>query len=77
MDPAAARGEAMGLHGTALLIGGAASAPIAGAIIDAHGPAWAFAVAGLVGVVMVLVALPFWKGADEPEPVREPVSVAS
>ncbi|MBB3731941.1 MFS transporter [Nonomuraea dietziae] len=75
--PAAARGEAMGLHGTALLIGGAASAPIAGAIIDAHGPAWAFAVAGLVGVVMVLVALPFWKGADEPEAVREPVSMAS
>ena len=39
----------MGLHGTALLIGGALSAPIAGAIIDAHGPAWAFVVAGLRG----------------------------
>ncbi|GAA0945811.1 MFS transporter [Nonomuraea longicatena] len=59
--PATARGEAMGLHGTALLIGGASSAPVAGAIIDAHGPVWSFAVAGLVGVVMVLVALPFWR----------------
>ncbi|MET9340946.1 MFS transporter [Nonomuraea sp. NPDC003804] len=72
--PAAARGEAMGLHGTALLIGGAASAPIAGAVIDAHGPSWAFALAGLVAVVMVLVALPFWKRTPQPETaaVREP-----
>lgn len=59
--PAGARGEAMGLHGTALLIGGAASAPIAGAVIDAHGPSWAFAIGGSVAVVMVLVALPFWR----------------
>ncbi|MEU0570085.1 MFS transporter [Nonomuraea sp. NPDC005983] len=59
--PAGARGEAMGFHGTALLIGGASSAPIAGAIIDAHGPAWAFVVAGLAGVAMVVVALPFWR----------------
>ena len=51
----------MGFHGTALLIGGAASAPIAGAVIDGHGPEWAFAVAGLVGVAMVVVALPFWR----------------
>ncbi|SEG85408.1 Predicted arabinose efflux permease, MFS family [Nonomuraea solani] len=59
--PSAARGEAMGLHGTALLIGGAASAPIAGLIIDGSGPGWAFAVSGLVGVAIVLAALPFWR----------------
>ncbi|WP_219461596.1 MFS transporter [Nonomuraea rhizosphaerae] len=59
--PASARGEAMGLHGTALLVGGAVSAPIAGAIIDTYGPTWAFVAAGLVGVVMVLLALPFWR----------------
>ncbi|GAA2211077.1 MFS transporter [Nonomuraea monospora] len=59
--PSAARGEAMGFHGTALLIGGAASAPIAGAVIDGAGPEWAFVLAGVVGVAMVLVALPFWR----------------
>lgn len=59
--PAGARGEAMGLHGTALLIGGAASAPIAGSIIDAHGPSWAFAVGGSVAVLMVLIAVPLWR----------------
>jgi MFS family permease len=56
----------MGLHGTALLIGAASSAPIAGAIIDAHGASWAFAVAGLIGVVIVLVALPFWRRPPRP-----------
>ncbi|WP_433255031.1 MFS transporter [Streptosporangium sp. CA-135522] len=72
--PVGARGEAMGLHGTALLIGGAASAPIAGAIIDGAGPGWALAAAGVVGVVMVLVALPFWRRI--PEPVEQPVTAA-
>lgn len=69
--PAGARGEAMGFHGTALLVGGALSAPIAGAIIDAHGPAWAFVVAGLVGVAMVLVALPFWRRRPQPAAADE------
>ncbi|MFC5826569.1 MFS transporter [Nonomuraea insulae] len=59
--PSGARGEAMGLQSTALLVGGAVSAPIAGAVIDGSGPEWAFVVAGLVGVAMVLVALPFWR----------------
>ena len=70
--PAGARGEAMGLHGTALLIGGTLSAPIAGAIIDAHGARWAFAVAGLIGIAIVLVALPFWR-----RPPRPPAAVVS
>ncbi|MDF2709331.1 MAG: transporter [Nonomuraea muscovyensis] len=70
--PAAARGEAMGLHGTALLVGGAASAPIAGLIIDSHGPGWAFAVAGTVSVAMALVALPFLRRRPLAEPVHVP-----
>lgn len=73
--PAAARGEAMGLHGTALLIGGAAAAPIAGAIIDGPGPGWAFAAAGLVCVLLVGAAVPFWRRTGSP--AEEPVLVAA
>ena len=58
--PASARGEAMGLHGTALTIGIAAGSPVAGAVIDAHGPTWGYAMAGGVGVLLVLAAAPFW-----------------
>jgi MFS family permease len=65
--PASARGEAMGLHGTALTIGVAAGAPVAGAVIDAFGPGWGFAVAGGVGVVVTALAAPFWpRGAPSP-----------
>ncbi|GAA1653735.1 MFS transporter [Nonomuraea maheshkhaliensis] len=67
--PSEARGEAMGFHGTALLIGGAASAPIAGVVIDGMGPQWAFVVAGLAGVAMVLAALPFWRRRPAPATV--------
>lgn len=75
--PAGARGEAMGLHGTALLIGGASSAPIAGAVIDAHGPSWAFAIGGAVALLMVLIALPFRRRTvSSPPAVPEPVAAA-
>ncbi|MEV0615848.1 MFS transporter [Nonomuraea sp. NPDC050404] len=77
--PSGARGEAMGLHGTALLIGSAVSAPLAGAVIDGHGPEWAFVLAGAVGVAMVLVALPLWRRrpALSPAPVpQEPTAAA-
>ncbi|MFC0861138.1 MFS transporter [Sphaerimonospora cavernae] len=57
--PAAARGEAMGLHGMFLTVGGACAGPVVGGILDAYGPAWALGVAGAVGVLLVLVAVPF------------------
>jgi MFS family permease len=70
--PPGARGEAMGLHGTALTVGVGLGAPAAGAVIDAGGPAWGFAAAGGLGVVMVLAALPLWPRerttAAEPDP---------
>ncbi|MFI7640237.1 MFS transporter [Nonomuraea sp. NPDC049400] len=66
--PTGARGEAMGLHATALLIGGAAAAPIVGAVIDGSGPAWGFVVAGVVGVAMVLAAVPFWSRRPPEKP---------
>jgi predicted MFS family arabinose efflux permease len=56
--PAAARGEAMGLHGSALTFGMAIGAPLSGTVIDASGPAWGFAVAGLVGALAAALALP-------------------
>jgi MFS family permease len=66
--PAAARGEAMGLHGTALTVGVAAGAPFAGAVIDAYSPAWAFAATGTAGVLLVLIALPVWRLAAPAAP---------
>ncbi|KAB8192656.1 MFS transporter [Nonomuraea phyllanthi] len=68
--PAGARGEAMGFHGTALLIGGAIAAPLAGAVIDGAGPKWAFVLAGAVGAAIVLAAVPFWsrRPAESPAP---------
>src|SRR3569833_2951118 len=59
--PAAARGEAMGLHGTALTLGIAVSGPVPGVVIDALGTDWSFAVAGLGGLLMVALAVPLWR----------------
>jgi MFS family permease len=56
--PAGVRGEAMGLHGSALTVGSALGAPIAGAVIDASGPAWGFAATGLLGALVALLMLP-------------------
>jgi MFS family permease len=57
--PTAARGEAMGLHGTALTLGLAVSGPVTGLVIDGWGTDWSFAVAGLAGLLMVALAVPF------------------
>ena len=58
LAPAAVRGEAMGLHGSALTVGVAVGAPLAGAVIDACAPPWGFAVTGALGVLVALVVLP-------------------
>ncbi len=58
--PPSARGEAMGLHGTALTVGVALGAPFAGAVIDAVGPGWGFVTGGGVGIALVLIAVPLW-----------------
>jgi MFS family permease len=67
--PTAARGEAMGLHGTALTLGLALSAPVTGLVIDDWGTDWAFAVAGLGSLLMVALAAPFWRLARTAAPV--------
>jgi predicted MFS family arabinose efflux permease len=52
MAPAAVRGEAMGLHGSAITVGLALGAPLAGAVIDHTSPPWGFAATGLVGLAV-------------------------
>ena len=58
LTPASARGEALGLHGSALTVGMAIGAPLTGAVIDAFGGGWGFAAVGLAGLLIALAALP-------------------
>jgi predicted MFS family arabinose efflux permease len=55
LAPAEVRGEAMGLHGSALTVGIAVGAPLAGAVIDHLSPAWGYAVAGSAGLLLAAV----------------------
>jgi MFS family permease len=64
--PAGARGEAVGLHSTALTLGLAVSGPITGFFIDSWGARWSFAITGLVGIVLVTLAIPLWRRAPQP-----------
>jgi MFS family permease len=79
--PASVRGEAMGWHGSALTLGGAAGAPLVGWGIDHGGWQGGFELAGLVGLAMALVGLgvqsmrrrgaePIAVGALEADPVQ-------
>ncbi|MFI7430399.1 MFS transporter [Micromonospora sp. NPDC049836] len=78
LAPAAVRGEAMGLHGSAVTVGIALGAPLAGAVIDASAPMWGFVVTGAIGLLVALVVLPVALGhRREPAapPAAEPVRV--
>ena len=55
--PAQARGEAMGLYGSAMTIGMALGAPLAGAVADRAGAGWSFVAVGTVGVLLALAGL--------------------
>jgi predicted MFS family arabinose efflux permease len=69
MIPAGARGEAMGMHNSALTVGVACGAPLAGLAIDHWGPAWGFVAVGAVGVLVALIVLPIelrHRRGDEP-----------
>jgi MFS family permease len=56
--PAAARGEAMGLHNSALTVGVALGGPLAGFAADTYSPQWGFAAVGGAGVLIALLVLP-------------------
>ncbi|MDG4785235.1 MFS transporter [Micromonospora sp. WMMD1102] len=58
LAPSGARGEAMGLQNSALTVGLALGAPLAGAVMDASAPAWGFVATGLVGTLLGLTLLP-------------------
>ncbi|WP_432049804.1 MFS transporter [Verrucosispora sp. NA02020] len=58
LAPAGVRGEAMGLHGSAVTVGIAVGAPLSGAVIDASTPLWGFAVTGAIGALVALAVLP-------------------
>ncbi|MEV4352381.1 MFS transporter [Actinoplanes sp. NPDC049596] len=58
MTPAAARGEAMGLHNSALTVGVACGGPLAGLAADTLSPPWGFVAVGGLGVVIALLVLP-------------------
>jgi predicted MFS family arabinose efflux permease len=70
--PESARGEAIGLHSTALTLGNALGAPLAGAAIDHSSPAFGFATVGLVGAAAALAATGAIKlrQARRPSPAR-------
>jgi MFS family permease len=55
--PASVRGEAMGWHGSALTLGGAAGAPLVGWAIDHGGWQGGFELAGCLGLVMAGVGI--------------------
>jgi MFS family permease len=82
LAPVSARGEAMGLHGSALTVGMALGAPLAGAVIDASAPAWGFAATGLLGLLVALAILPGElrrrrrSAAEPPEGQRRSMSLA-
>jgi predicted MFS family arabinose efflux permease len=62
--PASARGQAMGLQGSAMTLGGAIGAPLAGTVVDASSPPWAFATTGAVGVVLAAAMLGYQRFAE-------------
>jgi predicted MFS family arabinose efflux permease len=79
LAPEQVRGEAMGLHGSAVTIGVAVGAPLGGAVIDAAGASWGFAVIGLIGALVALALLPIELRhrragtTADPVPARVPV----
>ncbi|GGL89243.1 MFS transporter [Micromonospora yangpuensis] len=58
LAPAEVRGEAMGLQGSAVTVGIAVGAPLAGLVIDRTSPPWGFVVTGGIGLLVALVVLP-------------------
>ena len=57
VTPASVRGAVMGSHASALTVGNALGAPLAGVVIDRGSPGGGFAGVGLAGLLVAVVAL--------------------
>ena len=75
--PASARGEAMGLYGSALTVGMAAGAPAIGAVVDSRGPAWGPAAAGIGTLAVAGLAIAVRSGLGGRRASSSPPDVAS
>jgi predicted MFS family arabinose efflux permease len=74
LAPVAVRGEATGLHSSALTLGAAFGSPVIGTVVDQFGPSGGFVAAGLGGLLVALLALPLARhrqpvAAKPPQPV--------
>ncbi|GAA0796830.1 MFS transporter [Spirilliplanes yamanashiensis] len=76
LAPPSVRGEATGLHGSALTIGIATGAPLAGWVMDTTAPAWGFAATGGLGLLIVLICLPIAlrHRRDDDTPTPDPLT---
>ncbi len=75
--PEVARGEALGWHGSALMVGSAFGAPITGAAIDTWGFAGGFIVCALVGLVVALILLGVIEGTRRARPAAAEAQVSA
>ncbi|MGH8791274.1 MAG: MFS transporter [Stackebrandtia sp.] len=84
--PSRVRGEAMGMHGSAITVGNAVGGPLVGWAVDNIGVEWGFVVAGAGALVAAGIATALTRGgfsgtrgADEPAPtpLPEPAGAAT
>ncbi len=57
LAPSSARGQAMGVHASALTVGNAAGAPFAGLVVDAVDPRLGLVAVGGAGLLLALAGL--------------------
>jgi hypothetical protein len=65
----------MGMHNSALTVGVALGAPLAGLVMDWQSPPWGFAAVGGIGVLVALLVLPAElrnRRADRAQQANEP-----
>jgi MFS family permease len=58
LTPASARGQAMGLQGSALILGTAIGAPVVGLVVDRFDPRLGFLAIGVLGLAVTIALLP-------------------